>query len=264
MRIDDERPGIEWPGIERPGVEWPGIEWPVYQKLGYSWVSHHNYLNRWHKFYFIGHSTSFFVFLVMTVLHALTILRKTWLPFHRWIGKRMLHVVYPWVILTGAGLCAYVRPRADRIIFQVYGLSFTLLYIQQLLLTLRLQESWWGVVHVSHKILAGCQAHVLWHCGTKYLFPENPTEQPTRQRRHPIVYGHLTLLLCMLPWIHWFYHRWKTHQHTGLMLWYTGILGTIFSFTHDPFPDWLQSPVVILPLYILVHGIPCWILFRKG
>jgi len=195
-----------------------------------SWISRHVYQSPYHGILFRIHGVGFGLYILFTSLHMYLRQNRKW---HSRIGLLNLSVTYPVLIASGALLCPHVDPASDAVIFMTYGASFALLYIQQILLIRRV----WFDLSWLHCILMERYLYVFWYCYTRTT------------SKHSF-YPDMLCILFLMPWLHLLHPLLSTHRKNGLQLWYTGILGTVFSFTHAPYHDlgcfrWL--------LYIMIH-----------
>jgi len=174
------------------------------------------------------HDIGFIAFLVIAASQSLSALCGGWWV-HRNMGILSQSVVFPVLIVSGAALCSGVRPRGDWIVFASYGASWSLLCVQ---MVSRRIIRWLHGASVLHNVWA------LWYLWCRW---------GSRNRD-------LFVILSIVPWIHL---NWtsvirstdrRMHMATGIDIIYMGLLGTVFSFTHEPYLN-----LDIWTLFVLMH-----------
>ena len=204
-----------------------------------SFVSQHPFQSLGHRLLFAVHDVAFFGFLGVFFAHLLSIFQRRW-RLHQKTGTALSKWVMPALLVSGFALCGYVRPSEDAIIFVAYGVSVLTLYVQ--LFDSSMVWSW----RLTHLVAAGLQ---LW--ALVYLFREmGPKEVRNKD---------LFAILLYCPWMHgaWAMYssaeqlpkKYHIHRTTGSDLLYLGLMGTVFSFSHEPF----YRPPFVSWLYIFMH-----------
>lgn len=177
------------------------------------------------------HDIGFTAFLVIAVCQSVSALCGAWLA-HKRIGMMGRSVVFPVVIVSGVALCWGVRPADDWVVFASYGASWSLMCVQ--MVSGRI-IGWLHGASVLHNVW------VLWYLWEKW---------GSRDRD-------LFVILSILPWMHlnWIFEgvRWtarRMHMATGIDIIYMGLLGTVFSFTHEPY---LDNGAAVWTVFVVMH-----------
>lgn len=212
-----------------------------------SWISQHPIRHRTHGVAFALHDVGLALFALGGLAHVLS---PTGRGVHVYAGRLILSVACPVLVLSGFVLCAY-HDRDDAVVFVAYGAVFATTWLRQLLTThvlhganpravlvrepspairtyldvafsstLRSLNGMLSVAALLH-CAAGAQWRA-WHadlCWTLVLLPWIAVRGPSARGLGTTKQA-------------WRQH----HRRTGRALWYLGVLGTVFSFTHDPYP----------------------------
>jgi len=196
--------------------------------MGCSWISRHELHDAFHASWFVMHDIGFIAFIVTAVSQVMTAVCGGWWV-HRRTGILSQYLVFPVLIVSGTVLCSGVRPREDWVVFASYGASWSLLCAQ--MVSRRIIRRLHGA-SVLHNMWT------LWYLWCRW---------GSRNRD-------LFVILSIVPWIHlnWMSVIRSTdrimHIATGIDIIYMGLLGTVFSFTHEPYLD-----RDIWTLFVLMH-----------
>lgn len=210
------------------------------RRMACSWISRHEVQSGLHGVWFVVHDMGFVAAMTIMMLQGVAIVCRGWW-LHRWLGSFNQVIVFPMLIMSGIVLCAGVRPRGDWVVFASYGASWSLLCLQ--MASHRIMK-WLHGLSLIHN------AHALVHLRSGWGLGRNRD---------------LFVILSVIPWIHldWavcVQQSWDRSRHiaTGIDIMYMGLMGTVFSFTHDPY---LHYEGVWL-FFVVMHM--CCIIIRKG
>jgi len=204
-----------------------------------SWISGHSYGDdSFRGWMFLVHDVGFVFFLFMGFCLVVSICARIW-AFHRIVGRVCQNFVFPVVAVSGMMLCLRVEPRDDWIIFASYGMSWMLLYVQQVFCVVSRPGHVFSLIHNAWMFV--------------HLF------RNWNDRNHDLFW-----ILVYLPWMHMDWMLWKSrcvrrrdiHKKTGQDLLYMGVMGTVFSFTHEPYMQTGHYSImkyVYISMHITMH-----------
>jgi len=215
---------------------------------------------------FAVHDVGLLLFAICGIVHAAA-QAPPFRRFHAPAGRWVLSVACPILIVSGFVLCA-CHDKDDAIVFGAYGTVFATTWARQLLTTrlLRGVPPHAMLVREPTRAMRIC-LDVAWGNALRYLNGALSTwalvhcaASAHRQAWH----ADLCWALILLPWIAvrgppakrlgTTKRAWRAHHRcTGRTLWYLGVLGTVFSFTHDPYP--VRNPLLRCAALAIPHAL---------
>lgn len=204
---------------------------------------------------FLAHDVGLLLFTICGLAHVAAqapLFRRLHAP----AGRCVLSVACPTLIVSGFVLCA-CHDKDDAIVFAAYGTVFATTWARQVLTTRLLHGLSSNAVLVREPTRAMRMClNLAWGSALRCLNGALSTwtlvhcaASAGRRAWH----ADLCWALILLPWIAvrgppakrlgTTKRAWRAHhRRAGRTLWYLGVLGTIFSFTHDPYP--LRNPLL--------------------